>query len=126
MIVVECEEEFGLDIEQVRGRVERTIQECKGDGNYGVNIVICGAETMKELHYQYMVDQGYVEELHDVLSFPTEDTEPDPDGVLRLGDIAVCFPVATQQASEAGKPVQEEVEFLACHGTMHLMGVHHD
>ena len=53
----------------------------------------------------------------DVLSFPTEDYEPGPDGVVRLGDIVIC--------KEQAKLKGYSVAFLTRHAMLHLLGVHH-
>lgn len=53
----------------------------------------------------------------DVLSFPTEDYKPGPDGVVRLGDIVIC--------KEQAKIKGHTVPFLTRHAMLHLLGVHH-
>lgn len=55
----------------------------------------------------------------DVLSFPA----PDRDGFL--GDIAISYPRAKEQASEYGLNVQQEIEILMLHGVLHLLGMNH-
>ena len=53
----------------------------------------------------------------DVLSFPTEDYSPGPDGIVRLGDIIIC--------KEQAKAKGHQVPFLIKHAMLHLLGVHH-
>jgi probable rRNA maturation factor len=53
----------------------------------------------------------------DVLSFPLEDMEPGPDGIIRLGDIVICKSV--------GKEKGHKISFLIKHAMLHLLGVHH-
>lgn len=53
----------------------------------------------------------------DVLSFPLEDWEPGPDGILRLGDIVIC----KSEAKKKGHTIQ----FLIKHAMLHLLGEHH-
>lgn len=60
----------------------------------------------------------------DVLSF--ELSEELPDGTKLMGDIVVDEDYAKKQAKELGHSVEEEIAFLVAHGTMHLMGVHHE
>lgn len=87
----------------------KAVEELVGESNVDVHIV--GEETMRELHHKYMKQQGYEEELHDVLSFPTEDPK-------HLGDIVICYPYAISMGEDLVK--------LAIHGTKHLLGDHHD
>jgi len=56
----------------------------------------------------------------DVLSFPAADS-----GAF-LGDIAISFAKANQQAGEHGHSVTQEVEILMLHGLLHLLGMDHE
>jgi probable rRNA maturation factor len=87
----------------------------------------------------------------DVLSFPTEETDPSPqpsprkrgEGAARtlapergegrvrgmarhLGDIVIARGVATRQAREAGHALATELRILALHGLLHLLGYDHE
>jgi probable rRNA maturation factor len=54
-----------------------------------------------------------------VLSFPTA------SGSDYLGDIAIAFGVARQEAEAAGKPLGHHAIHLAVHGVLHLLGYDH-
>ena len=56
----------------------------------------------------------------DVLSFPSAG----PDGFL--GEIAISFPKAKQQAEELGHSVSQEIGVLMLHGLLHLLGMDHE
>jgi probable rRNA maturation factor len=56
----------------------------------------------------------------DVLSFPA------PDAGTFLGDIAISYQRAREQAAEFGHPVQREIEILMLHGLLHLLGMDHE
>ena len=47
---------------------------------------------------------------------------PDPDGVIRLGDVVVSAAQAARQARRRRWPLASEVAFLAAHGVLHLLG----
>ena len=49
-----------------------------------------------------------------------------PDGILRLGDIVVSYPVARRQAGEHNLLVDNEIKILVKHGMLHLLGIHHE
>ena len=53
-----------------------------------------------------------------VLAFPAG--EPD-----LLGDIAICAPVAAQEAHEQGKRLADHYAHLVIHGVLHLKGLDH-
>ena len=56
----------------------------------------------------------------DVLSFPAIE----PDGAL--GELAISFDRAKQQAAEHRHAVDEEMAVLMLHGVLHLMGMDHE
>jgi len=56
----------------------------------------------------------------DVLSFPAIK----PNGFL--GEIAISFPRARDQASQYGHQVGQEIEILMLHGLLHLLGMDHE
>lgn len=55
----------------------------------------------------------------DVLSFPSgEDVE--------LGELAISMDRASEQATEHGHGLVEEIQILMLHGVLHLMGMDHE
>lgn len=79
-------------------------------GKYEVNVKMVGREEMGKLGKKWMRDG----ELHEVISWPLEERGPGPDGVWRLGDIAVL------------ESAKDRIEFLVEHGVKHLLGEHHE
>ena len=80
-----------------------------------------------------------IDKATDVLSFPnldfvkgkgvdarvlSQNISPD-DGLVPLGDIAICKEIATLQAKDYGHSFKREVCFLALHGFLHLLGFDH-
>ena len=61
----------------------------------------------------------------DVLSFPG-DVEPDPDGTVYLGDVVISAPTAERAADRAGHSLKCELQTLALHGYLHLLGYDHE
>ena len=81
--------------------------------------------TIAELNEQWMEKEGPT----DVLAFPMDelrpgllDEEPE-DGVL--GDLVLCPAVAERQGVTAGHGKEAEIELLAVHGILHLLGYDH-
>lgn len=54
-----------------------------------------------------------------VLAFPAGESD-------LLGDIAICAPVALQEAREQGKPLADHFAHLVIHGVLHLKGLDHE
>ena len=92
-----------------------------------VSVSIVGKTKMLLLAKKYLHETNV---LHNVLSFPfmeAKDTfvEP-PDDTIHLGEIYVCFPKVTEEASSEGKLIEEKVIELVLHGALHLLGKHHE
>jgi probable rRNA maturation factor len=56
----------------------------------------------------------------DVLSFPA------PGGAPYLGDLAISYERAREQAREHGHAVEDEIGVLMLHGVLHLTGMDHE
>ena len=77
---------------------------------------------MRRLNRDY---RGY-DEPTDVLSFPAGAPMPGMTaGPLYLGDVVMAIPVAERQAAAAGHSLIAELQLLAVHGTLHLLGHDH-
>ena len=61
----------------------------------------------------------------DVLSFPNEPEEFDPDQ-KNLGDVVISVEQANRQAEENGLSLELELKQLILHGLLHLCGYDHE
>lgn len=86
-----------------------------------VSLSIVGTRKIKSLNKDYR----HKDSITDVLSFPQESPR-DPDGILRLGDVVICYPVAVDEARVENKMVDEKIWELIEHGLRHLLGEHHE
>jgi probable rRNA maturation factor len=85
-----------------------------------MSIVLTDDAQLHELNREYLG----VDAPTDVLSFPASESDPET-GTPYLGDILISIPRATQQAQAAGHSVEDEVQLLVVHGTLHLLGHDH-
>lgn len=119
---------FPFDREALRKHLTQVLFKNRLTNDIELDIQVVGKRKMSELHKVFMKLDGPT----DVLSFPLNDPEDDrpfissPDGVLRLGDIVVCYPVAVEEALEKQCKLDSQIQFLAEHGLMHLLGYHHE
>ena len=101
-----------------------------------LSVLLVDAPTIADLHQRWMGEDGPT----DVLAFPMDELRPPPPGSDRadrarsadrdpspamLGDVVLCPEVATEQAREAERPVEAELEMLCTHGILHLLGFDH-
>ena len=100
-----------LSSSRIEKIIEKTVRGHGIIGDYEVNVYEATEEEIRELDRKWMEQDG---ELHEVLSFPTEDG-PGPDGVTRLGDIVVLGDLPADRHGE-----------LIAHACLHLLGVHHE
>jgi probable rRNA maturation factor len=85
-----------------------------------LTIVLTDDAQLHELNRDYLG----IDAPTDVLSFPASET--DPETARRyLGDILISVPRAERQARAAGHGLEAEVQLLAVHGTLHLLGYDH-
>ena len=90
-----------------------------------LGITLVDLDRMTTLHEDWMNEPGPT----DVLSFPIDELRPAPadadpvPGIL--GDIVLCPAFLAPQAAEAGRSLDEELQFLTTHGTLHLVGHDH-
>lgn len=86
-----------------------------------VNITVVDKERIHELNVSFR----NVDRPTDVLSFPSWDGSQFDVTDGFLGDIAICMPVAQEQAKEYGHSFERELAFLTVHGMLHIMGYDH-
>ena len=90
-----------------------------------VSVAIVGEKKMMEIGNKYLKDK----KLHNVLSFTPNETKANfvfpPDGIIHLGEIIVCYPLAVKEAGEENVLTIERVCELVEHGALHLLGIHH-
>jgi probable rRNA maturation factor len=95
-----------------------------------LTIVITGNAQLRALNREFR----HVDAPTDVLSFATY-TSPQPaaessHGTSRshtryLGDVIISYPTAKAQAKVGGHPIEAELQLLAIHGVLHLLGHDH-
>jgi probable rRNA maturation factor len=68
-----------------------------------------------------------IDAVTDVLSFPASDESPSSaSSVTFLGDIVIAGGAAKRQAKEHGHSLKTEIQTLALHGLLHLLGYDHE
>jgi len=88
-----------------------------------VTLLLTDDDQLQALNKEY---RG-INQPTDVLSFEGGETMPgmkedDP----YLGDIVISLPMAERQAKQGGHSLKSELQLLAVHGTLHLLGFDHE
>jgi probable rRNA maturation factor len=105
----------------VRRAVRRTLEQQSFRKACSISLLLAGEETLESLNERF----GGVAAPTDVLSFGSPGIDPET-GVVHLGEIAISLPRAAAQARSRRAPLEREVQLLAVHGTLHLLGHDHD
>lgn len=108
--------------------------EFSADCGVACELVIVDEDEIKRLNREIRKTDNVT----DVLSFPSLDgikgaylrardypAERDEDGNLFIGSIAICEKRAREQAKEFGHSFARELNYLAAHGVLHLLGYDH-
>ncbi len=119
-VLISSESRYKINREKIRKLVQNLLGQA-GLDEAEVSILIVGTRKIRELNRVFRK----IDEETDVLAFPLE-APRDEDGILRLGDIVICYPKARGQAGEEGKMVDEKIDELVEHGLRHLLGENHE
>jgi probable rRNA maturation factor len=132
---IDIANEAGADVDEARlAAVARFVLDQMGIHPLAeLSVLLVDEAAMTELHERWMGEPGPT----DVLAFPMDElrpphlagqrgADPDPaDDLSLLGDVVLCPQVAAEQAKKAGHSTQDELELLAVHGILHLLGYDH-
>jgi len=109
-----------IDKKRLKLVIQATLNFEKVSDKVEVTLVITGDEQIQELNLEYLGNDTPT----DVLSFPSDEIDPD-SGFPYLGDIILSYPRAAEQAIASGHPVSAELELLIVHALLHLLGYDH-
>ncbi len=112
---IQYPDEFEVDASEIESSMVKVLTE-NGEDDVYVSVAVVDGEEMKRLVRDYYVEDN---EEHPVLSFPTREVDEKfarPDGLEDLGEI-----ILNNDYSEG-----HDLVGWAEHGTLHLVGIHHD
>lgn len=99
---------------------QEALQQAEAPSGAELSIVISDDAQLQTLNRQFLG----IDAPTDVLSFPSQDADPDTDGVY-LGDILISYPQALAQSKGGNHTIQDELQLLVVHGVLHLLGYDH-
>jgi probable rRNA maturation factor len=122
MIEIAIDEPFEAEIDPtVLERAASAALQCAGaSSDYDLTLVISSDVQLQELNRQYLG----IDAPTDVLSFQADELDPET-GRRYLGDVIISYPRAQAQAEAARHAALDELQLLAVHGVLHLLGHDH-
>lgn len=134
VVAVEIDDaiEASIDVEAIHAAVVATLRKA-ASSTAALTVVLTTDEYVRTLNAQY---RG-VDAPTDVLSFAAHDAIADAptlavaeeaaaEVAAYLGDLIIAYPYAARQAEQYRNSVTAELQLLAVHGTLHLLGYDHD
>lgn len=111
-----------VDLDRIERAIVTTLQlqseQIEGVEACSLSFVVVGDKEMTRMHESYRAEAGTT----DVLTFPSDEDDLPEEMQGYLGDIIVCYPQAARQGHGEGHTPQDELDLLAVHGTLHLLG----
>lgn len=123
-ILISSDSRYPISRPKIKKAIETTLSEQGITSVVEISVLICGRRQALLLAKKYLHD----DKPHNVLSFCLQESFGQASlnqERLVLGDIAVCYPIAQQEANSDNMLVDDKINELVCHGLMHLMGIHH-
>lgn len=118
-VLISSESRYKVDKEKIHQKTQDFLTQ-QGMGDVEVSLAVVGARKIRELNRKFRK----IDEETDVLAF-SQEAGRGPDGILRLGDIVICYPICREEAREENKLVAEKMNELVEHGLRHLLGEDH-
>ena len=114
-VLISAGSRYPFDRKTIRKKAKDFLRQA-GLREVEVSLSIVGTRKSLFLNKQYrQLDQPA-----SVLAFGLDDPRG-PDGVLRLGDVVVCYPIARQQAVQQRKMMDDVLWELVEHGIKNLI-----
>ena len=124
-VLVFCESRYPVSRRLIKKKIEEVLAKQELSGPVEVSVAIVGNRKMKTLNKKYREQDVPT----DVLSFLILEGKPTvlpQDGVLRLGDVVISYPLAVANAAKKEIMVNEEISNLLEHGLRNLLEMSND
>jgi len=114
VVVLNRQRRQRIDAARLRRVLRKAGRTLRASGE--VSVVLAGDGLLRRLNRDYRGRDRPT----DVLSFPG------PGGEEGLGDVVISVPTAARNARRHGHSVQRELDILALHGFLHVLGHDHE
>ena len=121
LTIVNLQRKLPLNVKPIRDFAESLVSRIREAEGRDFSVAFVSDKRMTELNGFFRNKDSTT----DVLSFPHEPDEFDPDR-SNLGDIVISAEQAQKQATENDLTLEAEIKQLILHGVLHLCGYDHE
>ena len=114
VVMVDRQRKHAVRKREIRRVLEGAARSLKVNGELA--LVFAGDTLLRRLNRDYR----FKDKPTDVLSFPS------PDRNEALGDVVISVETARRNAGVLGRSLDRELEILALHGLLHVLGYDHE
>lgn len=107
-------------VDWLQTAAEETLRHAQISDEAELSLVLSNDKRLRELNREYLD----IDAPTDVLSFPSDETDPESSAPY-LGDVIISYHRAAAQAAAADHSLQDELTLLVVHGILHLLGYDH-
>ena len=109
-----------LKVSRIKRAAKSTLEHLSVPKDFSLTILITSDKVIQALNHQFRE----VDSPTDVLAFPAGYIDPE-SGMTYLGDVIISYQRAAHQAEQRDHNVIVEIQLLAIHGILHLLGYDH-
>lgn len=123
-VLIYVESRYKVNRKKIVSAIKNLLKEQSVSGSVVVSVAIVGDRKMRELNKKYR----NLDKTTNVLSFPQTEGEQavSKSDELHLGDIVISYPQVIKEAAQEEVLVDDKIDELVNHGTLHLLGIHHE
>ena len=114
VLIVNRQRKHRIRVEEIRSLLERAARSMKVSGE--VALVFAGDALLQKLNRDYR----FKDKPTDVLSFESQGED------MGLGDVFISIETARRNARRFSRTLDRELEILALHGFIHVLGYDHE
>lgn len=115
-VLISSESRYPVSRKRIRETVQKYLEKL-GLEDSELSVAVVGSRKITELNRKWRNLEGPTT----VLTFALEEPR-DERGILRIGDIVICYPQARLIAQEDNLSMDEAVDKLLVHGLNNLLG----
>lgn len=124
IIDIFVESRYKVNRKKIKSAISKVFTKQEIKGPVEVSVAFVGDRKMRTLSKKYKNE----DKTRNILSFSQTEGESSymPKDCLVLGDIVISYPQVIKESAEDEVLVDDKIDELVEHGTLHLLGINHE